>query len=113
MSDLYFQDPLRFFSLSTDSDILRTFYVNYDGSIILLRPLLSSEDFFEFNARVTDDRAPSAKTDDARIRINVNHVKFSPEFQRTPYVFTVRLDRLVSTTPILNVLATDQNLKVS
>ena len=107
------QDKLRFFSLSTDSNILRTFFVNYDGSIILLRPLTSSDNFFNFQVRVTDDRTPVAKSDDADVRITINHVKFSPVFQGTPYTADVRLDRAVSSSPILTVRATDRNLIVS
>lgn len=107
------QDKLRFFSLSTDSNILRTFFVNYDGSIILLRPLTSSDNFFNFQVRVTDDRTPNAKSDDADVRITINHVKFSPMFQGTPYTADVRLDRSVSSSPILTVRATDRNLMVS
>ena len=107
------QDPLRFFSLSTDTTVLRTFYVNYNGAIILLRPLSSTDNFFDFNVRVTDDRAPIAKSDDASVRITINHVKFSPEFQDLPYTATVRLDRSVSNSPILRVRATDQNLVVN
>jgi hypothetical protein len=93
--------------------VLNTFYVNYDGSIVLLRPLTASDNSFQFTVRVTDDRTPFAKHKDGVVTINIQHVKCSPAFQQTSYEQTIPLERLTTTTPILTVVATDCNLAVS
>ncbi|KAK7482291.1 hypothetical protein BaRGS_00026419 [Batillaria attramentaria] len=85
-------DVLRFYATSTDPEFLRTFYVNGNGAIVLLRPLESTDDIFTFGVGVSDDRSPP-KTDDAQVTVTIQHPPGGPPtFLGTPFVNDVRLD---------------------
>ena len=111
--DCVSQDRLRYTAVNMDSATSRTFFVNPNGTIFLLRPLSINDNFFDFTVRVSDGREVHTKSDEASVRITVRHVKFSPQFQHLPYSTTVRLDRPVSPSPVMVFTATDNDLSVS
>lgn len=95
-----------------DSNVSRSFYVTSSCSVYLVRELQPTDNLFTFVVRVTDDRIPNAKTDDAQVTVRVTHVKAFPIFQNLPFKIELLLSRQVNTVPVLQVRATDQNLQV-